>query len=160
MKSAEQWFAEYAVSHQNPINKTIHWAAVPAIYACVFGLLWSIPMPFSGLAENHVNWAMLISVPVLLFYFSLSFVIGAGMTLVTALVFSTLRWHEFAVEWGLWLSSLVVFVLMWLLQFIGHHVEGKKPSFFQDIFFLLIGPAWLLSFVLRGLGIHYQRRCD
>ncbi|SEA19223.1 DUF962 domain-containing protein [Alkalimonas amylolytica] len=160
MKTAQQWFAEYAESHQNPTNKAIHWLAVPVIYATVFGLLWSVPMPFSGLAASEINWAMLIAVPVLVFYFSLSFALGAGMTLFTALVFSGLRWHELALGWPLWLSSLLLFVVMWLLQFIGHHIEGKKPSFFQDIFFLLIGPAWLLSFILQRLGIRYQRRCD
>lgn len=160
MKSAQQWFDDYAISHQNPVNKLIHWIAVPLIYACVFGLLWSIPMPFTGLAENSINWAMLVCLPVLIFYFSLSFSLGAGMTLVTALVFTLLRWHELHIEWGLWLSSLVVFVLMWVLQFIGHHIEGKKPSFFQDLCFLLIGPAWLLSFILQAVGIRYQKRCD
>ncbi|MCH8537144.1 MAG: DUF962 domain-containing protein [Alkalimonas sp.] len=160
MKSAQQWFAEYAVSHQNPVNKLIHWVAVPTIYACVFGLLWSIPMPFSGLAENDINWAMLVCLPVLIFYFTLSFAIGAGMTLVTALVFTLLRWHELSLDWGLWLSSLVLFVLMWVFQFIGHHIEGKKPSFLQDLSFLLIGPAWLLSFILQAFGIRYQKQCD
>lgn len=160
MKTAQQWFSEYAESHQNTTNKAIHWLAVPVIYATVFGLLWSVPMPLAGLAASQINWAMLIAVPVLVFYFSLSFALGAGMTLFTALVFSLLRWHELALAWPLWQSSLLLFVLMWLLQFIGHRIEGKKPSFFQDIFFLLIGPAWLLSFVLQRLGIRYQRRCD
>jgi uncharacterized membrane protein YGL010W len=40
-------------------------------------------------------------------------------------------------------------------QFIGHKIEGKKPSFFKDILFLLIGPLWLLSFIYKKVGISY-----
>ena len=48
-----------------------------------------------------------------------------------------------------------LFVLAWIGQFIGHKVEGKKPSFFKDLQFLLIGPAWLMSFVYRAAGLRY-----
>jgi uncharacterized membrane protein YGL010W len=51
--------------------------------------------------------------------------------------------------------SLGIFVLAWIGQFIGHHVEGKKPSFFKDLQFLLIGPAWLLGFLFRLAGVRY-----
>ena len=52
-------------------------------------------------------------------------------------------------------TSLIIFVIAWIGQFIGHKIEGKKPSFFEDIQFLLIGPAWLLSFIYNKLGIKY-----
>jgi uncharacterized membrane protein YGL010W len=55
----------------------------------------------------------------------------------------------------LWLVSAIVFVVAWIGQFYGHKVEGKKPSFLKDIQFLLIGPAWLLHFIYRRLGIPY-----
>jgi uncharacterized membrane protein YGL010W len=55
----------------------------------------------------------------------------------------------------LWLVSLVIFAVAWIGQFYGHKVEGKKPSFFKDIQFLLIGPAWLMHFVYKKLGIPY-----
>ena len=55
----------------------------------------------------------------------------------------------------LWKISLIIFVVAWVGQFIGHKIEGEKPSFFQDIQFLLIGPAWLLSFIYNNLGIKY-----
>lgn len=155
MKSIHQWFSEYAVSHQHPINKKIHYLAVPLIYLTVFGLLWQIPMPFSGFAAQQINWPLLLCLPVLGFYFSLSFAIGIGMTIFTAAVVLFLRWFEAAVAIDVWQASLVLFTLMWLLQFIGHHLEGKKPSFFKDVQFLLIGPAWILGFILTRLGIRY-----
>ena len=55
----------------------------------------------------------------------------------------------------LWQSSVVVFVLAWLGQFYGHRVEGQKPSFFEDLQYLMIGPAWLMSFIYNKLGIKY-----
>lgn len=155
MKTAEQWFSEYAVNHQNPVNKLIHWFAVPMIYITVLGLLWQIPMPFAGFAEQGINWALLLILPALLFYFLLSFSIGLGMTIFTAAAVTLLRALEQQSVLEIWQLSLLVFVLMWILQFIGHKIEGKKPSFFQDLAFLLIGPAWLLGFILKRLRIRY-----
>lgn len=155
MKSATQWFNEYAVSHQNTVNKAIHWFAVPSIYASVIGLFWQIPMPFSGLAEQGINWALLLLIPALLFYFMLAFSIGLGMTIFSAVVVSVFRALEHQMVLEIWQLSLILFSVMWVFQFIGHKIEGKKPSFFQDLAFLLIGPAWLLGFVLKRLHIRY-----
>ena len=55
----------------------------------------------------------------------------------------------------LWKTSLMIFIVAWIGQFIGHKIEGKKPSFLQDLQFLLIGPAWLLSFIYNKFGIKY-----
>ena len=55
----------------------------------------------------------------------------------------------------LWVISLIIFFVAWVGQFYGHKVEGKKPSFLKDIQFLLIGPAWLMHFIYKRLGIPY-----
>jgi uncharacterized membrane protein YGL010W len=55
----------------------------------------------------------------------------------------------------LWLVSVIIFVIAWIGQFYGHKIEGKKPSFLKDVQFLMIGPAWLMHFVYRKLGIPY-----
>jgi uncharacterized membrane protein YGL010W len=55
----------------------------------------------------------------------------------------------------LWVISLIIFFVAWIGQFYGHKVEGKKPSFLKDIQFLLIGPAWLMHFIYKRLGIPY-----
>jgi len=154
MRSAQQWFAEYGESHQNPINKSIHWIAVPVIYATVAGLLWDIPQLQFMAALPWLNWAVVITVPVLLFYFALSFPIGLGMTALT--VVCLWAWSV-AERLGIpvWQTALGLFVVMWIFQFVGHHIEGKKPSFFKDVQFLLIGPAWVIGFIYRKLGIQY-----
>ena len=56
---------------------------------------------------------------------------------------------------AVWLVCAVIFVLAWIGQFIGHKIEGKKPSFLEDVKFLLIGPIWLLHFICKKIGIRY-----
>jgi uncharacterized membrane protein YGL010W len=152
MKSIQQWLAEYGESHQNKTNKTIHWVCVPAIFFCVVGFLYGIklPWPISGIP---VNLAMIILVLVIIYYFSLSKTLWIGMLLFSLFCL----WLCYLIENSgiiqLWLFCLIVFALAWIGQFYGHNVEGKKPSFLKDIQFLLIGPAWLMSFIYKKLGI-------
>jgi uncharacterized membrane protein YGL010W len=60
-----------------------------------------------------------------------------------------------SLPWPLWLTSLAIFVVAWIGQFIGHAVEGKRPSFFKDVQFLMIGPLWLVAALYRRLGMTY-----
>lgn len=156
MKSINQWLDDYGVSHQNQTNKLIHYLCVPAIYMTVLGLLWSIPFPFADM-PMWVNWSTVIAIPALLFYFSLSLVVGLGMTLFTALMVAFLQWWHINMTdlMSVLIMSVVVFVIAWILQFVGHHIEGKKPSFLKDLQFLLIGPAWILCFVYKKLNIPF-----
>ncbi len=140
MKAIDQWFDEYGESHRNPINKLTHWICVPLITFSVLGMLWAI----------HPWVAMLVVGASLLFYAMLSWQIAAAMLVVSLVMLLILSLMTY-VFW----PSVAIFVLAWIGQFIGHHIEGKKPSFFKDLQFLLIGPAWLLSFVFRLLGIRY-----
>ncbi len=154
-RSAQQWFDEYGSSHQNPTNKLIHWLMVPTIFFTIVGLLWNLPLPTPLTNIQGVNWASIILIPVLIFYASLSWTLMLGM-LAFSLVCFMLAWQiDISANWPLWQISLTLFVIAWIFQFIGHKIEGKKPSFFKDVQFLLIGPAWLLGFIYRKLGIHY-----
>lgn len=160
MKKAQQWFDEYAVSHQNQTNKLIHWVCVPAIFFSVVGLLSAIPSDFlkSCIGEQFAPYAHFGTVLILIgsvFYLTMSFTIFLGMLLVSYLVLlgiAALQQLGFA---PVWLICLIIFVVAWIGQFIGHNIEGAKPSFFKDLLFLLVGPAWLLGFVYKRLGIPY-----
>lgn len=154
MKSIDTWLSEYGESHQNGTNKLIHYICVPAIYMTVFGLLWAVPFPF---AEQSIwaNWATLIAVPVMIFYLMLSFTVGIGMIAFSIAVLAFLSWWQTTMNMTVLTMSILVFVVAWIFQFIGHHIEGKKPSFFKDLQFLLIGPAWILCFVFKKLSIRY-----
>lgn len=155
-KSADQWFAEYGESHQNDTNELIHWICVPVIFCCVLGLIWSIPVPalLAGPAP-WFNWAQPVALAVLLFYLRLSVPLAVGMFLFIGGCSALIAWHAAACPFAVWKSCLVLFVLAWIGQFIGHKIEGKKPSFFHDVVFLLIGPAWLLHFMYKKLGLKY-----
>lgn len=144
---------EYGESHQNRTNILIHSIAVPAIYWVSIALIWSIPVP-EFLAMMNVTFAHILAIPVLYYYFRLSGPIGAAMTLLTIAVFLSI---EALYQQGvnIWQFSLILFVVMWILQFVGHHIEGKKPSFFKDLQFLLVGPAWWWRHWLKRLNIPY-----
>lgn len=155
-KSVDQWFAEYGASHQNPINKAIHWCCVPGIFLVIVGLIWALPVPeVMRSMGSWLNWATLIAIPVVIFYWILSARLAIGLTLFTLSCLALVSWYDSLPLAPLRATSLVLFVLLWIGQFIGHHIEGKKPSFFQDVQFLLIGPAWLMGFIYRRLGLSY-----
>lgn len=154
-KTADQWFSEYGESHQNHTNELFHWVCVPVIFYSVAGLLWSIPHPEFFAAVPYLNWATIAFAFVFVFYVRLSLPLAVGMTLFMAGVVALLLWHEAVCPFPVWKSSLILFVVAWIGQFIGHKIEGAKPSFFKDVQFLLIGPAWLMHFIYRKLGIGY-----
>ena len=152
MKSLQQWLNEYGESHQNETNKTIHWICVPTIFFSIAGLLYGIKLPWA-IEGIQINLAMIVMLLVVLYYFSLSKTLWIGMVLFGLLCLGLCYFIEKAGFIQLWLFCLITFTLAWIGQFYGHNVEGKKPSFLKDIQFLLIGPAWLMSFVYKKLGI-------
>ena len=155
-RTVHDWFEEYSRYHQNPTNKVIHWICVPVIMVTLLALLWSIPVP-NGLrnASVWINFATLLYVVSVLFYLRLSIPLAAVMGLSTAaILYFICRFHQ-ATPDLLWQASAAVFAIAWVGQFVGHKIEGKKPAFFQDIQFLLVGPIWLLGFIFRRLGIRY-----
>lgn len=138
MKTLDTWLDEYSESHRNPTNKTIHWICVPVIYFCVFGMLYAL--------HPWAAWAALVIT--LAFYVPLSLPLATGMLLLTLPMLAAIH----VIPNILWVS-VALFVLAWIGQFYGHKVEGKKPSFFKDLQFLLVGPIWLLNFVYQRFGI-------
>ncbi len=155
MRSVNDWLAEYAVSHQNSTNKLLHWICVPAIVLAVMGLLWAAPVPAAFAAGSPwLNWAVVVAAAAILYYLVLSPSLAAGIALAFAgLLLLTQALAR--LPWPLWQSSLAIFVVAWIGQFIGHLVEGRRPSFFKDLQFLLIGPLWLLAAAYRRLGLRY-----
>ncbi len=154
MRSIQSWFEEYGESHRNETNTLIHWICVPTIYFCVVGLLTAIP-PLRIPGVGHLSLDVIGVAFVLYFYFARSKSLWLGMTLFSLLCLALSHWLLAHAPWPLWAICLVVFALAWVGQFIGHHIEGKKPSFLKDLAFLLIGPAWLLAKLYRRLGISY-----
>ncbi len=155
VKPVQQWLDEYGESHQNPTNKIIHWICVPVIALSLIGLLWALPVPAAFVdISPTLNWGVLFMMAAIVYYFILSAKLALGMIGVMALFTVTLIWLD-SLPLPLWAICVAVFVLAWIGQFVGHMIEGKRPSFFQDLQFLMIGPMWLLSFVYQRLGVRY-----
>ena len=147
--------AEYGESHQNPTNKTIHWIAVPVIAWSMIAILWVLPTPRFFPANPYLTWATIACVLAIIYYLTLSIPLAIGMAAFSALAIVIIRLIETNVAVNLeWIAG-ALFVFAWVFQFAGHEIEGKKPSFIKDLQFLLIGPAWLMHFLYRRLGIPY-----
>lgn len=151
MKTIHDWLDEYGANHVNPTNKIIHWICVPLIFFGIVGLLYSIKFKFV-IFYFQLNVAVLALVAVMLYYQRLSVSLSFGMFLFSIICLFFCNWIEIN-GFRLWLVSIIIFVVAWIGQFIGHKIEGEKPSFFKDLQFLLIGPAWLMSFIYKKLGI-------
>ncbi|WP_210464696.1 MULTISPECIES: DUF962 domain-containing protein [Rufibacter] len=156
MAAIHQLLDEYAESHRNGTNKLIHWICVPAIMISLLGLIWAIPVP--GFLENLpflFNWGILFVLLCMVYYFMLSPSLALGMVLVTSFFLWIVYQLDQVQRLPLWALCLIIFAVAWVGQFIGHKIEGKKPSFLKDVQFLLIGPVWLLSFIYQKLGLRY-----
>ncbi len=134
--------SRYAESHRHPTNEVIHMICIPAIIFSLMGLLWSA----------HPYVALAFAAASLVYYLMLSVPFAIGMLLMVGAMLWLLALLPAAVVWQV---SLAVFIVAWIGQFVGHKIEGKKPSFFEDLRFLLIGPLFVLGFLYRRLRIAY-----
>ena len=151
MKTITEWLDEYGTHHKNPVNKIIHWICVPLIFFSVVGLLYSVKLPYTVL-HFKLNLAVFALVFVMLFYQKLSATLSFGMFLFSIVCLFFCNLIEVS-GMKLWFISMLIFIAAWIGQFIGHKIEGEKPSFLDDVQFLLIGPAWLMSFVYKKIGV-------
>lgn len=135
MQPITSYLSEYAESHKNPTNQWIHTICVPLITWSILGALHTIVI-IDGLHASH-----LFVVLALAYYsFFRKALIVAAMALMSAIFLFSFNW----IPNLLW-TSIIVFVIAWIGQFYGHHIEGKRPSFLTDVTFLLIGPVWVIK---------------
>lgn len=141
-RKVDRLLAHYGESHRHPTNEAIHMVAIPAIMLSIVGLLFALHpwVAYAFVAASLVYYATLRSPAFLA-------TMLVGTVALLALV------HAMG---GLVLPvSAVIFVVAWIFQFIGHKIEGRKPSFFEDIQYLWIGPLFVLSKVFERLGIRW-----
>ena len=151
MRTMQSWLNSYSADHKNPTNQVFHWLCVPPIVWAVIALLWTIPVPESILRPGA--WAVLVMVLAFTWYWKHSHRLAAALLVAFAILGVLTYWLFTALgAAGLRDLAIVVFVLAWIGQFVGHHYEGRRPSFLTDLSYLLIGPAWLMAKLLRKLG--------
>jgi uncharacterized membrane protein YGL010W len=137
MKSFEQWMEAYAVSHQNPKNKQIHTICVPLIFFAVVALVWKV---------SFFLFIILAAVTIGFYY-----TMGKKIAILGAVMIAASLVLQLVIGFG-FLMLVMIFVAAWAGQFYGHQIEGKKPSFLQDLSFLLIGPLWVAYPLLQKAG--------
>lgn len=157
MRKVDLLFAEYSKSHRNATNKFIHWFCVPLIFCSILGFISLIPSPhFCVLSFGCISIISFVAIVLIsLYYIRLSLRIGLIMIFIMFLAEHFIYLTNVNLGKQSWMVYLSVFLITWIFQFIGHKIEGKKPSFLKDIQFVLIGPIWLLGFVLKKTGIRY-----
>ncbi len=141
-RTIDTLLAKYSESHLNHTNELIHFVCVPVIVFTLLGLVWWV----------HPLAAVAVVIGALAYYVQLSKPFALGMLLMSLLMLGVL---SLLPQQAVLPLSIAIFVLAWIGQFIGHHIEGKKPSFLEDLRFLLIGPLFVLSFLYRRLNLSW-----
>jgi len=141
-RKLDRLLAHYGESHRHPTNELIHVIAIPAIMLSIVGMLFAL----------H-PWAAYVFVGASLVYYALlqSPVLLAIMAAWTVLLIGLAT----AMGGRAFVISLTIFVVGWIFQFIGHKLEGRKPSFFEDIQYLWVGPLFVVTLALRKLGVRW-----
>ena len=152
-KDIFDWLNDYNRYHKNKTNKIIHWFCIPLIIFSLFGLL-SLTSSHNVSFQNY-NITLLHALIIfsILFYLRLSVSIAIGMLFFSFGIKLIVERLVFFSPNGQLYFYLFIFIIAWIMQFLGHKIEGKKPAFFKDLKFLLIGPAWMLSALYLKLKI-------
>jgi uncharacterized membrane protein YGL010W len=153
-RAIDRWLGNYSEDHRHPSNIALHHVCVPLIVWSVAAAIWAIPVP--ALLGQQGLWAALAMVGALGWYLRLSRVLALAMlgAFVALALLTHLLWLAVGSRSLLWIA-IAVFVLAWIGQFIGHRIEGKRPSFFTDLAYLLVGPLWIVAKAMRRMGIAY-----
>lgn len=140
-RKVDQLLAHYEESHRNPRNERIHFVAIPLIMLSLIGLLYTLHpwVAYAFILASMVYYARLSTV----FLASMALLSVVGLALVYAM-----GEHRLTI-------SVALFVGAWIAQFVGHKIEGKKPSFFEDLQYLWVGPIFVLSKLFLKLGIRW-----
>ena len=126
-------FADYASYHRTSGNKAFHRIGIPLIMLTLLSMLARVPV------AGPVDAAILLIAVAEVIYLILDWRLGALMLIVSA-VFYWVGWLL-----PLWLN-VALFVIGWILQFVGHSVyEKRQPAFFKNALHLLVGPLWILN---------------
>jgi uncharacterized membrane protein YGL010W len=158
MRNQEQFLNAYAQSHRNALNQIIHCICVPVIALSTLALLWPIPVGrWLGLSDPAATWVNVVTImgiPIAWFYARMSpisFVTMMAWYAITIVVIVIVQ-QTFGTT-ALVIGAAISWIAAWALQFYGHEVEGAKPSFVEDLIFLLIGPLFVMDKLYKKVGM-------
>ncbi|HEY5622413.1 MAG TPA: Mpo1-like protein [Gammaproteobacteria bacterium] len=155
MKPADEWLNQYDRHHAGGANRVLHWISVPFIVTGIVGLLWALPIPatFSD-ATPVLNWGTIFLMAAVVYYFILSISLGFGILPFVALIAAAVVWLD-RLSYPLWMSSMLLLAVAWMLLRISNRRGGTRPSLVGDLQYMMLGPLWLLAAVYRRFGIPY-----
>ena len=141
-RRVDQLLEHYGESHRDRRNSAIHCVAVPMIMVSLVGLMYAVHpwVAYAFLLASMVYYARLGS-PVFLASM-------AVISLLAVALVQSIGSHVLPV-------SVAVFVVAWIAQFVGHKFEGRKPSFFEDLQYLWVGPLFVLAKLYAKLGVRW-----
>jgi uncharacterized membrane protein YGL010W len=139
MRQLDSYLSEYQESHQHPTNIKLHNVCVPLI-------MWSILVFLSSFSMGPLPASILLLAVVIVFYS----LIAKFRTIFFMTSLSAAMILSYYITPSPRAVSISVFAVAWIGQFYGHKIEGKKPSFFKDLLFLLIGPVWVAKKLIPG----------
>ena len=150
MKSLVDHLSQYAAYHRDSRNIITHVIGIPMIVVAVAILL---SRPSLILFGWPLSPAVLVAAAGALFYLRLDLRFGAVMTGLLAL--SVLAGQALAAEsTAVWLGwGLGLFVIGWVIQFVGHYYDGRKPAFVDDVMGLAVGPLFIVAEIAFWLGL-------
>lgn len=157
MRTLTDHLAQYAAYHRDRRNIATHFIGIPMI---VFAVLVLMSRPSFVLAGVALNPAIVLAVIAGVFYLALDLRFGIAMAVANAF----LLWLAMAIaaqSTGVWLTSgVALFAVGWVIQFIGHYWEGRKPAFVDDLVGLIIGPLFVMAEAAFALGLRAALRVE
>lgn len=142
--------ASYAAVHRDPRNKATHFVGIPTI---IFSLLlvlalWRIPV-----AGGFASGALAVGLVAVAGWIALDIGIGLAMALIMVPLWLAAEWLAMRLGTsGTWIAFAALFAGGWILQFLGHHYEGRRPALIDNIFQAFIGPMFLVAEAMVVLG--------
>lgn len=155
MKTVEDQLSQYKCVHLNPKNVKTHFVGIPLIVLSIAILLSLITFNFSfNTQEISISLAMILFFFALLYYLKLHAKLALGMMIYIVINVYLALW---IVDMNNAVSiAIALFVIGWIIQFIGHHYEKAKPAFFDDIIGLVIGPYFLMAELYFAIGLEKE----
>jgi uncharacterized membrane protein YGL010W len=164
-RSAPELMVQYAHYHRDRRNIVTHLVGIPLIVLSIGMLLSLVSWDIAG---HAVSLAALLWVLSTLWYLTRgNLLLGVATSVVNGALIALAHTPEAATGWGMnvlyeaaWFPGLVVFVVGWIIQFVGHIFEGRKPAFVDDVVGLLVGPMFVVGEVLMSVGLLQRMRMD
>jgi uncharacterized membrane protein YGL010W len=156
VKTIQEHLTQYAAYHRDRRNIATHFVGVPMI---VFSVVLALAVVAIPLGQFTITLAVVGAIAATIYYCRLDIAIGATMAIVffvmCALASEILaRYSDLAVlGW-----ALAIFVVGWIIQFVGHKFEGMKPAFFDDVMGLMIGPIFVVAEFAFVMGLRNDLR--